>query len=150
MYKVKTHWYFDRTKKEKQDYSMNSERNIWLYILDQQLDDALGFMNDPILEQKSKEFEIVLWDAIEKSAAQVEKIVQDYKATASSDPSDRKAFSDWVKANHPPEMASLLFGSFEGKKTPQMLVVDYVKGKCKNPKDLDVARKLLGGIRFIE
>lgn len=43
MYKIKTEWYFERTKKEKQQFSLNSERSVWQIILDQQIDDALAF-----------------------------------------------------------------------------------------------------------
>lgn len=37
MYKAKTDWYFERTKKEKQQFVMNSERSIWQLIIDQQV-----------------------------------------------------------------------------------------------------------------
>lgn len=33
MYKVKTDWYFERTRKDKQDFNFNSERNVWKMIL---------------------------------------------------------------------------------------------------------------------
>jgi len=79
MYKVKTDWYFDRTKKDKQEFSLNSERNIWKYILDQEIDDALANANDSHLSDKVRAFEVLLYDTIAARAAEFAKIVQEYR-----------------------------------------------------------------------
>lgn len=39
-FKVKTEWYFARTKKDKQEFSLNSERSIWSLIINQEIDDV--------------------------------------------------------------------------------------------------------------
>jgi hypothetical protein len=86
MFKVKTEWYFARSKKDKQDFSFNSEANIWKYetnkqksylsnfkclflsinryVLEEQLDDALAFMNDQRLRERARDFGAALWERV--------------------------------------------------------------------------------------
>ena len=58
MYKVKTNWYFERTRKNKQDYSFNSERNIWLIILKQEIDDAGAYMDKKLSKIETNSFSL--------------------------------------------------------------------------------------------
>ena len=58
MYKVKTNWYFERTRKDKQDYSFNSERNIWLIILKQEIDDAGAYMDKKLSKIETNSFSL--------------------------------------------------------------------------------------------
>lgn len=83
MYKVKTTWYFQKSHKEKQEFSLGimssftpfnilfgfnillaSERSIWKLILDQEIDDALVFANDAKLSERVKPFEDLLYASI--------------------------------------------------------------------------------------
>jgi len=149
MYKVKTDWYFDRTKKDKQEFSLNSERNIWKYILDQEIDDALANANDSHLSDKVRAFEVLLYDTIAARAAEFAKIVQEYREKNVS----KKSFNENIKTRKdiPKECLAILRQIFDNpEKEPQDLLIALVKRSCGNPQSLETARACLGGIKFYE
>jgi len=149
MYKIKTNWYFDRTKKDKQDYSLNSERNIWKYILDQEIDDALANMNDSHLSAKVKTFEVLLYDTISAKATH-------FAGIANSVRSQNALKKDFVKAiisrsDIPKESHDLLFKIFDQpEKEPLDLLLAMAKRCCGNQGTLESFRVVLGGIKFSE
>jgi hypothetical protein len=79
MYKVKTTWYFKKSHKDKQEFSLNSERSIWRLILDQEIDDALVFASDAKLTERVKPFEGELFSAIERLSNDLEKVASKYR-----------------------------------------------------------------------
>jgi len=149
MYKIKTNWYFDRTRKDKQDYSLNSERNIWRYILDQEIDDALANLNDAHLSSKVKAFEILLYDTISLKATQYAKLVNKIKATYPI----KKDFVQKIMSSEdiPKECLDLLFKIFDQPdKDPIDLLLAMAKRSCGSPATLETVRVVLGGIKFTE
>jgi hypothetical protein len=92
MYKVKTTWYFKKSHKDKQEFSLNSERSIWKLILNQEIDDALVFASDQKLSERVKPFEGELFSAIERLAQDLERVAAQYRDL------DRKGFCEKVNS----------------------------------------------------
>ena len=150
MYKVKTTWYFDRSKKDKQDYSLNSERAIWKAILDQEIDDALSFLNDNHLATRVKAFEVELYDTIAATARRYAEICARYKNLPKKEYVQviRQLPTDEV----PKEAHDLLFLLFDKPaKEPIDHLLEIVRRNCSNPTNLERSRVILGGkIKFQE
>jgi len=174
MYKVKTDWYFERTRKDKQDYSFNSERNIWLIILNQEIDDAGAYM-DSKLRTAVDNFAIILYKTLgvfsewcvqfvkeakenkmakKDCVAYCRKVLPNLPSPISSQQSkseeentnDKKA--DLEKAN---TLLYALFDDYETKKLdPLEAVIDWVIKACHIPKHFPSIKKCLGDIRFVE
>jgi len=148
MFKVKTQWYFDRSKKEKQEFSFNSERTIWRLILDQQVDDALVFMNDVHLSKRVKEFEIKLFDAISQTSKKLSEIADKYRNL------ERKLYVAAVQKETgvPKEAQSILFKLYDKPTRATIdVLIEEVKKNCNSVTSLERARKVLGGqINFEE
>jgi len=148
MYKVKTDWYFERSKKEKQEFTLNSERSIWRIILDQQMDDALVFMNDSHLSKRVKEFEIKLYEVISEVSSKYERIADKYRYLP------KRGYVEAINKDDevPKEAKGLLFKLYDKtSKNVINVVIGEVKKGCNSSTGLEKARKLLGSeIRFRE
>ena len=159
MYKMKTEWYFDRSKKEKQPFTLNSEQAVWKLILEQKIDDALVQMKDKLLEEKIKEFEVLLWSEIEKFTRKiVEKVKQKRK-----DFKKKQDFVNWAVKEDEGEwkgdkaVQGLMYRFWDlmdtGKEMDSIaeaieVVVDFLKKNCA-PKKLEINKKLLQ-VEFVE
>jgi len=147
MYKVKTQWYFDRSRKEKQEFSFNSERSIWIIILEQQIDDALAFINDTHLSTKVREFEIILYDAIASATETLSQISEKYKHLG------KKEYVEAIRKDPDVlvEAQPILFKLKETVPANRMnVVLKFIRDNCNNPNTLEKSRKILGGITFSE
>eukprot|EP01128_Nolandella_sp_AFSM9_P003075 TRINITY_DN1354_c4_g1_i1.p2 TRINITY_DN1354_c4_g1~~TRINITY_DN1354_c4_g1_i1.p2 ORF type:complete len:399 (-),score=83.32 TRINITY_DN1354_c4_g1_i1:2091-3287(-) len=147
MYKIKTEWYFKRTHKSKQEFSLNAERNIWKLILDQEIDDALGFMNDDILTANVKEFEGVLWKALEEKSALLEEVVQGIRSLP------RREFVGALKSD--PRITEGLFKVAlrlqDSSEVPIKVLIEYVGASLGSAAKLERAREVVGThVRFSE
>jgi len=149
MYKLKTDWYFSKRKKEKQEYSLNSERNIWRLILEQTIDDAITLLsnNDQLFKLKVQEFQIILYDAIERTATELHQLVQKYQNLS------KKLYVDAIRGDNTIEtwMHHILFPIYNvDRDTVVDQLIAYVIKNCSTPSSLENARTLLGGIKFVE
>jgi len=138
-YKVKTEWYFSKTKKDKQEYSFNSEANIWRYILEQQIDDALGFVTDTRLKEKLRQFQTELWDCVQVQVKRLTTLFINYKAE------DKKHFVKTLKeANTTGTDLTVLYALYEGKDAYDTIVT-ILKKQISSTKGLETSREFLGG-----
>lgn len=77
IYKLKTEWYFARSKKVAGSFT-GQEKELWDLILNRKIDDlggALGPKRTEVLEYQS----LLLWQALERSAAKINKYLEDWK-----------------------------------------------------------------------
>lgn len=157
MYKVKTTWYFKKSHKDKQEFSLNSERSIWKLILNQEIDDALVFASDQKLSDRVKPFEGELFAAIERVAQDLERVAAQFRNL------DRKTFcekanglqpedlqieyvltlSDEDKAAFMETFRILLLKLYIPLNTFEMLM-DHVKKNCSSQAKLSKCQVLLG------
>lgn len=145
MYKCKTSWYFGKTHKEKQKFSLNSERSIWKLILDQEIDDALSFANDNRLSEKVKAFELVLYKAIEEAAERLEAIASRHK----DQPQREYVATIQDLEGLTPLEKSILF-SLHSAENSLDIVLERAKKRLGTPSQLEEIRAVLKGIKFIE
>eukprot|EP01126_Amoeba_proteus_P048568 TRINITY_DN5621_c0_g1_i3.p2 TRINITY_DN5621_c0_g1~~TRINITY_DN5621_c0_g1_i3.p2 ORF type:complete len:203 (+),score=48.40 TRINITY_DN5621_c0_g1_i3:138-746(+) len=158
MLKCKTEWYFSRTHKEKQEFSINSERLVWKLILDQKIDDVLSFMNDARFMERINEFSEILYRSIEKLVTRLEEALRDVEIGIEKEVTTsgerKKELVKRVKAQEGlGEMEkSLLIRSLTGdkKEEPVDVVTNFIKRNLTTSQKLEGVRVLLGGIRFSE
>lgn len=77
IYKLKTEWYFARSKKVAGHFT-GQEKELWDLILNRKIDDlggALGAKRTEVLEHQS----LLLWQALERTAAKVSKYLKEWK-----------------------------------------------------------------------
>jgi hypothetical protein len=146
MYKCKTNWYFGKTHKEKQKFSLNSERSIWKLILNQEIDDALAFVNDPRLSEKVKAFELTLYKAIEEAAERLEAVAASHRSLP------RQEYVKTIQGleGFLPFEESILLTLYPESSSALDVILERAKKKCGTPAQLEEIRALLRGIRFYE
>lgn len=119
-YKMKTEWYFARSKKVAGHFT-GQEKELWDLILNRRIDDlggALGPRRTEILERYSMQ----LWEALERSAKRVTEYVTAKKKISD----DRKVFAQALDADIPKEWSGLYFKAFSGSDALELIVE-----KCK-------------------
>jgi len=147
MYKLKTDWYFSKSKKEKQEFSLNSERMIWKLILEQTIDDALSLVNDHLLKTKIEEFQIELYDAIQNKATYLDNLISQYR------PLERKKYVESIRSdlNIDKSLHHLLFPLHTADKQAVVdVLINYILKNTRSPQTLEAVREILGGIKFKE
>lgn len=146
MYKCKTSWYFGKTHKEKQKFSLNSERAIWKLILDQEIDDALSFVNDNHLSSRVKTFEETLYAAIEESAERLENVAKQHRELPQREYVQQIQELGGLTALE----KSILFSLHSSESVALDVVLDRAKKRLGSPVQLEEIRAVLRGIKFIE
>lgn len=146
MYKCKTSWYFSKTHKEKQKFSLNSERSIWKLILEQEIDDALAFAADTRLSDRVKAFELVLYKAIEEAAERLEAEASRYRKLPQPEYVQAiKSLSERTQLEK-----SLLLSLYGENSCALDLVIERAKKRLGTPLQLEEIRAVLKGIKFVE
>jgi hypothetical protein len=120
-YKLKTEWYFARSKKVAGHFT-GQEKELWDLILNRKIDDlggALGPRRTELLEKHS----LRLWQALERSAARMNQWIADKKKAGVT---DQKVFADIVTAEIPKEWTGMYFNVWKGGDALETIVE-----KCK-------------------
>eukprot|EP01091_Cochliopodium_minus_P015180 TRINITY_DN5321_c0_g1_i1.p1 TRINITY_DN5321_c0_g1~~TRINITY_DN5321_c0_g1_i1.p1 ORF type:complete len:423 (-),score=140.90 TRINITY_DN5321_c0_g1_i1:31-1299(-) len=160
MYKVKTEWYFERTRKDKQEYSFNSERNIWNIILKQEIDDAAPYM-DTKLKNSVENFSVQLYKKIEELSDWATEYVKKYAHM------DKKDFVSHCHKNVPAnpfgvegeeikkdmeKLKPLFYELFarDGDFDALEATIEWVLKLLTNQKTFYTIQRILGNIKFIE
>eukprot|EP01130_Rhizamoeba_saxonica_P008059 TRINITY_DN3256_c0_g2_i3.p1 TRINITY_DN3256_c0_g2~~TRINITY_DN3256_c0_g2_i3.p1 ORF type:complete len:216 (-),score=50.63 TRINITY_DN3256_c0_g2_i3:22-669(-) len=141
MYKVKTDWYFARSHKEKQEYSLNSERAIWKLILEQEIDDALTTTKDRHLKNKVMEFQILLWDSIEDLARKLKSFVD------KGNFANKLELVNITKGDDFPfhkSLQNIVFKLYDSDMDASGLVLEFAIKSCSSPHKLEKFKKILG------
>lgn len=132
-YKLKTEWYFARSKKVAGHFT-GQEKELWDLILNRKIDDlggALGERRTEALEKHSMN----LWGALERSAAKITKWVDEKKQKGL----DRKAIAVDLTAEVPKEWAAMYWAVYAGSDALEVIVT-----KCKeflnNKNKLEIVR----------
>eukprot|EP01090_Pellita_catalonica_P005007 TRINITY_DN14835_c0_g1_i1.p1 TRINITY_DN14835_c0_g1~~TRINITY_DN14835_c0_g1_i1.p1 ORF type:complete len:183 (+),score=45.06 TRINITY_DN14835_c0_g1_i1:34-549(+) len=170
---MKTEWYFARTHKTKQQFKFNSESSIWKMILNGEVDDALGFLQDKFMGNKMREFEETVWQEIEKLARKLliladscrypkdageETKEEEEEKVESSDTRkkvDRGAYAAAVRSleecKDSVSMQGLLYSFYDIETLAAAIqtIVALLKKNC-SAKRLDTNKNLLNGIHFVE
>lgn len=151
MYKLKTNWYIERSKRQNANFS-HQEKDLFALILDGKLDDlgdAIGDHRRLTLEEFGKN----LIDAIRKSAVKVDAWVADAKAQSLSKKEfvarmmkrSKEADADTILAKH----VSLVLSAFDladGVGSFKMLCA-HVRTNCSTATKLAQVRdSLCGGV----
>lgn len=133
-YKLKTEWYFARSKKVAGHFT-GQEKELWDLILNRKIDDlggALGAKRTEALEQASMK----LWKALERSAEKIQKWIDDKKKAGCT---QRKDFAALVDKEIPKQWSGLYYHIFAGADALEEIVQ-----KCKeympNRNKLDMVR----------
>jgi len=150
MYKMKSDWYIERSKKQNTDFSPH-EKDLWTLILDNGVDDvadAIGERRRKILD----DFGLQLFKVLRENADKITQAV----AKAKSDGLSKQEFVDYVKtkAQDPECTDNLLkkhFGIyyrvFDGADAFET-VLKTVKDHCKTLPKLELIRhSLCGGLK---
>lgn len=120
-YKLKTEWYFARSKKVAGHFT-GQEKELWDLILNRKIDDlgdALGQKRTEALEVHSMN----LWKALERSAERITKWIEDKKKAGYN---TRKDFAAIVDAEIPKQWSGLYYKIFAGADA-----LEQVAEKCK-------------------
>ncbi len=150
MYKAKTEWYFARSRKDKQEYSLNSERALWQYVLDDELDDVLAQVTDRRLRERLWEFA----DNLTRARCAMAEDALGYASAAAAEQLSKQAFVQRVQQDRPRLQHSLLFGLFDlhAKQTPTVQhALDALDAILKSNlgKRLDKNQQLLS-VKWVE
>lgn len=89
IYKLKTEWYFARSKKVAGAFT-GQEKELWDLILNRKIDDlggVLGPKRTEVLEHQS----LILWQALERSAKKISDFIDDWRKKWNEDESKRAA-----------------------------------------------------------
>lgn len=133
-YKLKTEWYFARSKKVAGHFT-GQEKELWDLILNRKIDDlggALGPKRTEALEQHSMR----LWQALERSAERITKWIEDKKRAGYT---ARKDFADLLDKEVPKPFTAIYFHIFSGADALEE-IVQKCKEYMNNRNKLDIVR----------
>lgn len=141
----------DYLKLHRAKEAISQEKNVWALILDADVDDMKGFLNDEDRVRVEK-FETALWGQIQNGVD----MMDGFLASASRelhdhDEDDRqRAFAvDYVQKDLPKALHSIAYQVFAGKDTREMFV-GWVKSNLSTKNKLESIREYFGDIRFDE
>jgi len=128
---------------------LNSERSIWNLILEQQIDDALSFVEDKIFQEKVRDFEITLWETIEKTTTSLGEMVEQLNKQAGG---NRKEFERLLRMKSIKQLLYPVLFQMQGSTKDEYvnLVIAQIKKLTNSPTNLEKAREILGGLQFCE
>lgn len=140
-YKIKSDWYFERSRQDKRLPSQ--EKEIWLLILDNKMDDLMPFLNTEMRNRIDK-FTQDLYQALETTAKQMQ---QQVAATKQAGVTAKVDFVNKVRKEADPMLHTLLFAIFDGKNARDEVIKTLLRHM--DIKNFEKARTLLAqGIAF--
>jgi len=163
MFKMKSEWYFERSKKQAGAGMGSHEKDVWLLILENKLDD-IAIAIGPKTRERMDAFAEQLFCAISASARKIATVVEDahqrgltktelvteLTAKLAQQQKDKAALGLPPTPSHADEIladASLYYAAFDGKNSEKM-IISKLKLACSNRNKLERVRYLAGGLKF--
>lgn len=150
MFKVKTEWYFARSKAlQKSEHLITTERGIWNTIIGQTLDDTAPLM-DPFLRESVSKFAVQLFEALGALHRRVKEFaIAHIQGT-------KGEFVKALKAKNDPAFPDgLCYKMFDtikagGAEDSWEVVQEWCLANTGTIKALDKMREAFGGLKFSE
>jgi len=149
MYKMKSDWYFERSKKIAGSTLGSQEKDVWRLILNNQLDDIAVAVGEKRRERMEK-FAADLFLAIDRSAKKIQAVVDDAKQRGIEKKQFVAEISKRLDDNDPAifKAKSLYFMVFDGA-DPATVIVDILKTNSANKNKLNQVRYLAEGMKYV-
>ena len=142
----------DYLKLHKAKEAISQEKNVWAMILDADVDDLKGFLQDED-RVRVEEFETVLWEQVQKNIDWIETCWKDSQSElkfAVTDERERKKhFAVNMVPSWPARFKNIAFKMYDGGDARE-LFLDFVRKNLGTGTKLDSIRFMFNDIKFNE